>query len=263
MYTSEKSKIIPSSGPGHMKHNLYHHILINKTAGKKMLALLLDPDKTAPEDISVWTTQLHSTPVTHILVGGSQTDTRHPEELVVALKKMTDLPIILFPGHPQQITAKADGLLFLSLLNSQNPDYLIGLQTQAAPLVKASGIEVLSTGYILVDGKSETTVQQVTQTKPLLQHQFDKATHLALAAEYLGMQLIYLEAGSGALKPVPTQMIQEVKNQISIPLIVGGGMRSMEQIMEAYKAGADLIVIGTIFEKKPEFLKTLNHVFHE
>jgi phosphoglycerol geranylgeranyltransferase len=246
-----------------MKHNLYHHILSYKSAGKKMLALLLDPDKMASEEVSAWATELHNTPVTHILVGGSQADTRHPEELVVALKKLTDVPILLFPGHPQQITSKADGLLFLSLLNSQNADYLIGLQTQAAPLVKASGIEVLSTAYILVDGKSETTVQQVTQTKPVLQHQIEKAAHLALAAEFLGMQLIYLEAGSGACEPVPVKMIEKVRKEISIPLIVGGGMRSTEQIIEAYKAGADLVVIGTIFEKKPDFLKTLNQVLHE
>jgi len=246
-----------------MNHKLYQHILKHQAAGKKMLALLMDPDKMAPEQVPHWASKLEDSPVTHLLVGGSQPDTRHPEELVLALKKATDLPIILFPGHPQQITVKADGLLFLSLLNSQNPNYLIGMQTEAAPLIKASGLEVLSTGYILVDGKTETTVHQITNTTPLFQHQTEKATHLALAAEYLGMKLIYLEAGSGAMEPVPLQMVELVKKQINIPLIVGGGIRSIDQVLQAYKAGADMVVLGTIMERNPEFLENLKQVLHE
>jgi phosphoglycerol geranylgeranyltransferase len=246
-----------------MKDTEYQNILRSKKLGQKMLSLLLDPDKINLEDVQELSKKLHVTPVTHILVGGSQQDTQHPQALVKALKKQTNLPVFLFPGHPQQITPEADALLFLSLLNATDPKYLIGMQTEAAPLAKASELEVISTGYILVDGGSTTTVQQVTNTSPLPQHQSEKAANLALAAEYLGIKLMYLEAGSGAKTPISSDFIKKVRDTISLPIIVGGGIQSLHQIKSAYNAGADMIVIGTAFEKNPLFLESLKQVFHE
>ncbi|MFN3757027.1 MAG: geranylgeranylglyceryl/heptaprenylglyceryl phosphate synthase [Flavobacterium sp.] len=246
-----------------MKNTEYQNILRRKNLGQKMLSILLDPDKTNLEDVQELSKKLYATPVTHILVGGSQQDTKHPQALVKALKKHINLPVFLFPGHPQQITPEADALLFLSLLNATDAKYLIGMQTEAAPLAKASELEVISTGYILVDGGSTTTVQQVTKTSPLPQHQSEKAANLALAAEYLGIKLIYLEAGSGAKTPISSDFVKKVREKTSLPILVGGGIKKLQQIKSAYDAGADMIVIGTAFENNPLFLESLKSLFHE
>lgn len=246
-----------------MKDTEYLKILRCKKLGQRMLSLLLDPDKTNLEDVQGLSKKLHGSPVTHILVGGSQQDTRHPQALVKALKNHTNLPVFLFPGHPQQITPEADALLFLSLLNATDPKYLIGMQTEAAPLAKASELEVISTGYILVDGGSITTVQQVTNTSPLPQHQSEKAANLALAAEYLGIKLIYLEAGSGAKTPISSDFIKKVRDTTSLPILVGGGIKNPNQIKSAFDAGANMVVIGTAFENNPLFLETLKQMLHE
>ena len=155
---------------------------------------------------------------------------------------------MLFPGDYSQITDAADGILFLSLISGRNPEYLISQQVKAVPQLKVSGLEVIPTGYLLIDGGKETAVQRVTQTLPLPQQEVEIIVNTSLAGQFSGKQLIYLEAGSGALFPVSREVISEVKAAIEIPLIVGGGIRSQEQLEEAYEAGADMVVMGTVFE---------------
>lgn len=161
----------------------------------------------------------------------------------------------MFPGDPSQISPKADGILFLSLLSGRNPDYLIEYQVQAAPILKKTNLEVISTGYILIESGNETAVARVSKTKPLSRENLDLVLATALAGEMLGNQLIYLEAGSGAKKPVPTEMIELVTQNIKIPVIVGGGIVDLHGIQKAYNAGADLVVIGTAFENNSHFFE--------
>jgi putative glycerol-1-phosphate prenyltransferase len=163
------------------------------------------------------------------------------------------LPILLFPGNPEQISEQAHGILFLQLLSGRNPEYLIEHQVNAVPILEKTQLEVISTGYILIESGSETAVEKVSQTKPLSRYNFDYAAQTAKAGEFIGNKLIYLEAGSGAQKAVPLGMITAVAQRISVPLIVGGGIRSRQAIEEAFTAGADLVVIGTAFESDPTF----------
>ena len=216
-------------------------------SGKKLLAVLIDPDKfdtsTTPEFIG----RIPSF-TTHIFVGGSTVEKGVTEGTLDALRKATSLPIVLFPGDYSQVSETADGILFLSLISGMNPEYLIGQQVKAVRQLKASALEIIPTGYLLIDGGKETAVQRVTQTLPLSQQEIEVVVHTSLAGEYSGKQLIYLEAGSGAMYPVGGKIISEVKAAINIPLIVGGGIRTKEQLQEAYNAGADMVVMGTAFE---------------
>jgi len=167
------------------------------------------------------------------------------------------LPVVLFPGDVSQISQKADGILFLSLLSGRNPEYLIEQQIKSVPFLKDSSLEILPTGYILIDGQKNTATQKVSNTKPISQENTELILNTALAGEFSGKKLIYLEAGSGAKIPVDTNIINVVNNNLSIPLIVGGGIRSKKQLEIAFNAGADLVVIGTAFEKDEAFFNQL------
>lgn len=228
--------------------SLYNTILQAQSLKQKLLAVLLDPEKFDPGEAAHF---LRSLPIstTHIFIGGSTVPKARTEELVKAIKLYTAKPIILFPGDPSQITPAADGLLFLSLLSGRNPEYLIELQIKAVPLLKNSGLEVISTAYILVDGGNESAVARVTNTKPLLQENIQEIVDTAKAGEFMGSKLVYLEAGSGAMFPVNPKLIEAVKKEVKIPLIVGGGIRTERQMKTAYDAGADMLVMGTVFEK--------------
>ncbi len=194
----------------------------------------------------------------HIFLWGGSTDKNNQTEKVVsAIKKATNLPVILFPGDVQQITNTADGILFLTLLSGRNPEYLIEQHIKAAPVLKQTDLEIIPTGYLLIDGGNETAVQKVSHTKPISQNNVDLIVHTALAGQYSGKKLMYLEAGSGATVPVDASIINEVKNQLSIPLIVGGGIKTKQQLKTAYQAGADLVVIGTAFENDESFFNDL------
>ncbi|MXO03731.1 geranylgeranylglyceryl/heptaprenylglyceryl phosphate synthase [Flavobacterium sp. HBTb2-11-1] len=230
-------------------------ILEAKSNGQKLLAVLLDPDKIVLENINHLIEKINQSPATHIFVGGSIVQNTILEELITALKQKTNLPVILFPGDPSQISPKADGILFLSLLSGRNPDYLIEYQVQAAPILKKTNLEVISTGYILIESGNETAVARVSKTKPLSRENLDLVLATAQAGEMLGNQLIYLEAGSGAKQSVPTEMIELVAQNIQIPVIVGGGIVDLHGIQKAYKAGADLVVIGTAFENNSRFFE--------
>lgn len=215
--------------------------------GKKLLAVLIDPDKFRIENSTEFFKKL-SNSVTHVFVGGSTVKPGDTEKTVKSIKSCSALPVVLFPGDIFQVTEAADGLLFLSLISSRNPEFLIGQQVKAVEKLKNSSLEIISTGYILIDGGKESAVQKVTGIKPLAQKNLDEIVNTALAGQFMGKQLIYLEAGSGAKIPVSTEIISEVKKAINIPLLVGGGIRSEKQISAAYKAGADMIVVGTAFE---------------
>jgi len=236
---------------------IYNNILSSISNHEKLLAVLIDPDKMKPKNLSGFMSKLNQSIATHVFVGGSTVDDDATEVLVVEIKKYTNLPVVLFPGDVSQITNKADALLFLSLISGTNPDYLISKHITAVSSLKNSLLEVIPTGYILIENGKQTSVEKVTKTKPLPRQNTQQIVDTAKAGELLGMQLIYLEAGSGALHPVPIEIINLVKQELNIPLIVGGGIRSKKQLVEAYNSGADLVVIGTAFEEDDSFFNQL------
>ena len=239
--------------------NIYNHILQAKNDGNKLLAVLIDPDKFQLKNALQFIDKVNKSIITHIFIGGSEVGQNVTQQLVEVIKMLTDLPIVLFPGDVTQISKDADAILFLSLLSGRNPDYLIDKQVQAVPLLEKTQLEVISTGYILIESGKTTAVQRVTNTLPLNRTDVDAITNTAKAGELLGKKLIYLEAGSGATYEVPAEVIASVKNKIDIPLIVGGGIRTKRQIENAFIAGADLVVIGTAFEEDQQFFEQLKH----
>jgi putative glycerol-1-phosphate prenyltransferase len=197
--------------------------------------------------------KINQSPATHIFIGGSIVENNILDELILKIKENCDLPIILFPGNPSQISDQADAILFLALISGRNPDFLIEHQVKAVPVLKKTQLEIISTGYILIESGSETAVERVSKTKPLDRYNFELALATAQAGEMLGNKLIYLEAGSGAKKAVPSEMIQLVAENIEIPLLVGGGIIDLHGIQNAFNHGADLVVIGTAFENNIDF----------
>ncbi|MGX7667259.1 geranylgeranylglyceryl/heptaprenylglyceryl phosphate synthase [Flavobacterium pedocola] len=235
---------------------IYSDILSARKEGKKLLAVLLDPDKIVLEAVASLAEKINQSPATHVFVGGSIVEANIIDELILQLKKKLTLPILLFPGNPSQISKEADGILFLTLLSGRNPDYLIEHQVNAVPILKKTTLEVISTGYILIESGIQTAVERVSKTEPLARNNSQYVLQTAQAGEFIGNKLTYLEAGSGAKLAVPLEMIQKVSQNTNIPLIVGGGIRSKTAIEEAYAAGADLVVIGTAFEIDSNFFNS-------
>jgi len=232
---------------------IYDEICKAKIQNKKLLAILIDPEKTGVDTIFSLVKKINNSPATHILVGGSSFNDNHLDELIIGLKKNCVLPILLFPGNINQISNFADGILFLSLLSGRNPEYLIDIQIQAVPKLMKTKLEIIPTGYLLIDGGIETAVERISKTKPIPRQSIDTALHTALAGEYSGKKLIYLEAGSGAKHAVPIEMISKISQNITIPLLVGGGIGSKNEIENCFNAGADMVVIGTAFENNTDF----------
>ena len=230
-----------------MEENFYKNLLRSVAEKEKQLAILIDPDKF---DISETKSFLKKIPkeTTHLFVGGSTVANGETEATVKALKAETSLPIFLFPGDHSHITPFADALLFLTLLSGRNAEYLIGQQIKSISKLKNSTLEIIATGYILIDGGNDSAVSKVTNTEPLSQQNIEAIVHTALAGQFMGAKLIYLEAGSGAKFPVKPEIISEVKKAINIPLIVGGGIKTDAQKNAAYNAGADMMVMGTVYE---------------
>ena len=233
--------------------NIYNNILKSKANNEKLLAILLDPDKIAWNNLALLIEKINQSPATHIFIGGSLVETNFLDELILKIKENCILPIVLFPGNPSQISDKADAILFLSLISGRNPDFLIEFQVKAAPILKKTQLEIISTGYILIESGAETAVERVSKTTPLDRNNLELALATAQAGEMLGNKLIYLEAGSGAKKSVPLEMIQLISDNIEIPLLVGGGIIDLHGIQKAYDSGADLVVIGTAFENDLNF----------
>ncbi len=223
-----------------------------KKSNRKALAVLIDPDKIASKgDLSKLLNICIEAKVDFIFIGGSLITTTNFDEVVEYVKENINIPVVLFPGNNLQISQKADALLMLSLISGRNPEYLIGQHVIAAPLLRKSGLEIVSTGYILIGDDRETSVSYISNTKSIPSDKVSLVIATAIAGEMLGMKMLYLEAGSGAEKPVPQHVIQKVRSHTDIPIIVGGGIRNEYQAEKAYESGADIVVIGNILEKDP------------
>lgn len=238
-----------------MTTTIYQDILLAKKEKRKLLAILLDPDKIDLNTVPALIQKVISSTATHVFIGGSHVTHNIIDELILKIKSICELPIVLFPGNPSQISIHADGILFLSLLSGRNPDFLIEHQVKAAPILKKTDLEIIPTSYLLIESGNETAVARVSKTTPLSRIDVESVCNTAMAGEMLGHKLIYLEAGSGAKQSVPLEMIREVAKNTTIPLVVGGGITSLLGIQNAYEAGADLVVIGTAFEKNPSFFE--------
>lgn len=231
--------------------------------GRKSFAVLLDPDKVEQDALVDLLIRTKDHPVDFFLVGGSLVTEYIHQEVIALVRRYTDVPIILFPGNPAHIDPTADAILFLSLISGRNPEFLIGQHVIAAPLLKKSGLEIMPTGYMLVDSGTQTTVSYISGTMPLPHDKPGVAACTAMAGEMLGLQLVYLDAGSGASRPVPAEMIVAVREAVDLPIVVGGGINSGEKAYLALKAGADLIVVGNGIERDPELLPQLSAVVRE
>ncbi len=226
-----------------------------KQQGKKALAVLIDPDKGRDEkSLRAMMELIGYSKVDFVLVGGSLLVEGHFHTCVKRVKSQCEVPVILFPGSPSQISDAADAILFLSLISGRNADLLIGQQVIAAPALKKTKLDIVPTGYMLVDCGAATTASYISQTFPLPWNKPEIAAATALAGEMLGLKCIYLDGGSGAQKPVSTEMVKAIREAVNLPLIVGGGIRNENQARDIYEAGADMIVVGTAFEEEPELL---------
>lgn len=245
-----------------MKQKIYDTISAGKVNTKKAFAVLIDPDKL-DEATLLKTIQIAvKAEVDYLFVGGSLVVTDTLDTMVAFMKKHCNIPVVLFPGSPDQITPKADALLYLSLISGRNPELLIGQHVISAPFVRQSGLEIIPVGYLLIDGGAPTTVSYISNTSPIPSNKNDIALCTAMAGEMLGLKLIYMDAGSGALKPIPTEMIQRVAKHIQIPLVVGGGITTPEKAIENCKAGADIIVVGNAVEKDPTLIESISNAIH-
>ncbi len=233
-----------------MNKEVYTDIVSKIKKGRKMLAVLLDPEKCVGEQLDKTLSELKKRQPDFIFVGGSTKS--HSTDKILDALKVVDVPTIIFPGDVSQFSTNADALLLLSLLSGDNPDYLIGQQKRGALDIKKSKIEVMPTAYLLIDGGKKSSIERVSKTHPISRLEIDEVVATAVAGELLGMKLVYLEAGSGALLPISSQMILAVKEMLDIPLIVGGGIRSEEALKSAYLNGADIVVVGNLFETESE-----------
>lgn len=220
---------------------------------KQRIAVLIDPDKQTLQESTKKAAIINQIGADMIFVGGSLV-TNSVSQTVQAIKSASDKPVILFPGAVSQFCTQADALILPCLISGRNPQYLIGSFVEAAGMIKKSGIETVSTAYILIDGGKRTAVEYISNTTPLPADKPDLAAATAMAGEMLGMKAVYLEAGSGALNPVSKQIISTVKQSVDIPVIVGGGIKTAQQMQTAFDAGASVVVIGTAFENNNTFL---------
>lgn len=229
---------------------IYKTILLNREMKRKMLAVLLDPDQCKGSLLASTIAVLKTHVPDFIFVGGSLT-VSSADSLIEVLKEETKAEIVLFPGNASQFSTKANALLYLSLLSGRNAEFLIGQHITSSIAIKKSNIEVIPTGYLLIDGGRPSSVEYISNTRPIPRDKKEIALSTAVASELLGMRIVYLEAGSGAHLPVPAEMIEYVSNGLSLPLIVGGGITEIAQLEAAFDAGADLVVVGNEFEQNP------------
>ncbi len=245
-----------------MKSAIYHSITEKKKQGKKSFAVLIDPDKVNKPMLDELIELTIAAKVDYLLVGGSLVISNHLDECVQHIKQHCDIPVILFPGSPSQISKYADALLYLSLISGRNPELLIGQHVVSAPFVRQSGLEIMPTGYIVVDGGAPTTVSYISNAAPVPADKNEIAMCTAMAGEMLGMKLIYMDSGSGAKRPIAESMIEAVAKSISAPLIIGGGITDPEKAYLNCKAGADVIVVGNAIEKNAALIKEMSDAVH-
>jgi putative glycerol-1-phosphate prenyltransferase len=245
-----------------MEQTIYTQLSEAKKFGQKKFAVLIDPDKVR---LAKWQGVLENAieaGVDYFFIGGSLVVNDMLDYVLKSLKEKCHIPMILFPGNSFQLSYKADAILFLSLISGRNADLLIGKHVITAPFLKVSPLEIISTGYMLIDGGVLTSVQYMSNTNPIPNTKDDIALCTAIAGEMLGLKMIYMDAGSGAHIPVPTSMIEAVSGGISIPLIVGGGIKTPEKALENVRAGADLIVVGNAIEKDPGLISEMAAAIH-
>ena len=222
---------------------ILNQMISDKNQGKKSLAILIDPDKSFDEKL------LQKIKPDYIFIGGSLLKKDNLDDCILRIKQITEVPVIIFPGDFTQISKQADGILFLSLISGRNPEYLIGQHIKAASVLAQTDLEIISTGYILIENGKTTSVEYISNTRPIPRDKPEIALATALAGQMLGMQTIYLEAGSGALHPVPLKTVSLLAEKLQIPIIVGGGIRTREEIEKYFAVGADIVVVGTAFEQ--------------
>jgi len=245
-----------------MKMPVYQSLLEKKQNGKKSFAVLVDPDKVSASSLNELIALAIDAKVDYFFVGGSLVVTDHLDECIQQIKSSCNIPVLLFPGSPSQISKHADALLYLSLISGRNADMLIGQHVISAPFVKKSGLEIISTGYMVIDGGASTTVSYISNATPIPSDKSDIALCTALAGEMLGMKLIYMDSGSGAKKPITEEMISTVAKNIEVPIIVGGGIRDAEKAYLNCKAGADVIVVGNAIEKDTALISEVASAIH-
>ena len=242
--------------------SIYHDMLLARSKGNKKFAVLLDPDHLSSVKMEHTISLAIDAHVDYIFIGGSLVLSNVLDGIISDIKGSCNIPVILFPGSSFQLSEHADALLFLSLISGRNPDLLIGKHVEVAPFVSKTDLEVIPTGYMLIDGGKITSVSYMSNTIPIPHTKDDIALSTALAGQLLGLKLIYLEAGSGADIPVSEEMISRVSSKLDIPLIVGGGIRTPEKAMANVKAGADLVVIGNAIETDPQLIMDFSAAIH-
>lgn len=244
--------------------NILNLLIQKQTLGKKSIAVLIDPDKVSDRvQLQHLIDLANENCVDFFLVGGSLVTTTNLAEIISQIKQNVNLPVILFPGNAMQVEPAADGILFLSLISGRNPELLIGQHVVAAPVIRNTRLEVLPTGYMLINSGRTTSVAYVSNTIPLPDDKYSLAACTALAGEMLGLKLIYLDAGSGAEKEISAKMINAVRRAVSVPLIVGGGINTPDKAQAALQAGADMIVIGNALEQDPNLLIDIANKVYE
>lgn len=245
-----------------MTNTLYEELVEGKKRGQKKFAVLIDPDKMRLSNMDDIIKLAIEAKVDYFFIGGSLIVNNMLDECLQSIKNKCDIPLVLFPGNSFQLSYRADAILFLSLISGRNSELLIGRHVMTAPYLKVSPLEVMSTGYMLIDGGVPTSVTYMSNTFPIPGNKDGIALCTALAGEMLGLRLIYMDAGSGAKNPISTSMIEQVSSAIQIPLIVGGGISSPEKALENVKAGADVIVVGNAIEKDPNLIKEIAKAIH-
>lgn len=231
-------------------------------SGRKLFTVLVDPDKPDETELIRIAKLSQENEVDCFFVGGSLLTTNNLNQCIKILKNHSSIPVILFPGNTLQLSSSADGILFLSLISGRNPEMLIGRHVISAPYIKLSGLEVIPTGYMLIESGRPTAVSYMSNSAPIPSDKTDIAACTAMAGEMLGLKVIYMDAGSGANYHVPLEMVTFVKQSIDIPLIIGGGIRTPEHASAICKAGADMIVAGNILEKDPSLIRDIALAVH-
>ncbi len=239
---------------------IYQEIVHRKKLRKKSLAILIDPEIDKLQHIEKILQLSLENGIDYFFVGGSLLVDENLDHCLRILKQQSQIPVILFPGSKSQINSKADGILLLSLISGRNPDLLIGQHVEAAPALRRSNLEILSTGYMLIESGNYTTAHYISNTMPIPAHKPEIAACTAMAGEMLGLKLIYLDGGSGAKQPVPTSLIQSVNQAVDIPIIIGGGITTGESLFSTLDAGADIAVIGNAIEKNPNLINEFSIV---